>query len=113
LRADADSVELRVLSEKWSPPTDVHGTITVLVGAWTITRDITDNTSAMVGTIMGDDDLIAMFAAMDKAGAMAVTVGKAPPMTISLAGSTKVTDAFRTCANIKSNSKTPGSNPFE
>ena len=50
---------------------------------------------------------------MDAASAMIVTVGKAKPVTVSLIGSTKATNAFRTCAGINGNPKAPGSNPFE
>jgi hypothetical protein len=112
-RADADGVALRMVNKKWSLPTDVHGSISVSVGTWKQTFEITFNTSNMVSSDVQEEDVAPMFAAMDKAGSMSVTVGSAAPTTISLAGSTRVTDAFRTCAGIKSNSKTPGSNPFE
>jgi hypothetical protein len=112
-RADRDSVEVRVVNSAWSLPSDVQGTITVTVPGWHATFDITSNTSDMVSATIEQADLLPMFAAMDKAAAMTVAVGKAPPLTISLAGSTRVTDAFRTCAGINSNSKTPGGNPFQ
>ncbi len=50
---------------------------------------------------------------MDNSAIMTVTVGKAKPLAVSLVGSTRVTNAFRTCAGINSNAKTPGGNPFE
>ena len=59
------------------------------------------------------DTALAMFAAMDKAEGMSVTIGKARLFQVSLNGSTRAINAFRTCAGINSNAKTPGSNPFE
>jgi hypothetical protein len=50
---------------------------------------------------------------MGKSASMAATIGKAKPKTSSLSGSTKVTNAFRTCAGIHSNAASPGSNPFQ
>ena len=54
-----------------------------------------------------------LVAAMDKAGSMTVTVGKAGPVTVSLNGSTVVVRAFETCAGIPANTSAPkGANPF-
>ena len=102
-----------MLNEKWSLPAGVHGDIDVSVGAWKVTLDIIDNTATMVTAKIQVGDVVPMFSAMDKAGSMAVKVGNSPPETISLAGSTRVTDAFRTCAGIPGNAKTPGTNPFQ
>ena len=112
-RADSETIELRMMDKKWSLPADIQGSIVVSVGAWKATLEIDSNTSNLVAAVIERDALGPMFAAMDKASSMTVTVGKAPPTVISLAGSTRATDAFRTCAGINSNSKTPGSNPVE
>lgn len=50
---------------------------------------------------------------MDKAAAMAVTVGKAKPISVSLTGSSKAANAFRTCAGIEGGSGKGGENPFK
>ncbi len=52
-----------------------------------------------------------MFQAMDKAATMTLTVGKVKRV-VSLSGSTKSTNAFRTCAGFKGAPATSGSNPF-
>ena len=112
-RSDADGLEFRVTNSTWSLPPDVDGAVTIAVGAWTTSLDIGSNTDTMVAAAIGSEIEPAMFAAMDKAATMTVTVGKAKPFQVSLNGSTRVSNAFRTCAGINSNTKTPGSNPFE
>jgi hypothetical protein len=44
---------------------------------------------------------------------MTVTGGKAKSFSVSLAGSTKTTNVFRTCAGIKSDAPSGGDNPFK
>ena len=113
IRADPASVQFRVTNTSWSLPLNVEGVITVVAGPWSHTFEIDDNTDSMVNAPVPSDVVAPLFAAMDAASAMIVTVGKAKPVTVSLIGSTKATNAFRTCAGINSNSKAPGSNPFE
>ena len=113
IRADEMTLELRMINKSWSLPPDVHGTIKVSVGNWTKTLAVAHNTTNMLGALLMPYDILPMFEAMDKAASMTVTVGNVAPIIISLAGSTKATNAFRTCAGIKSNAKTPGSNPFD
>jgi hypothetical protein len=112
-RADANGDQIRVVDPKWSLPADVEGNVTISVGSWKGTFKIDDNTDTMVNAEIEKDDIIAMFVAMDTNASMSVTVGKAKPFVVSLVGSTKSTNAFRTCAGLKSNSPTPGSNPFQ
>jgi len=51
--------------------------------------------------------------AMDKNNLMTVAAGADKPINVSLDGSTRVTNAFKTCAGIKDGSKGGGSNPFQ
>ncbi len=112
-RADADSVEIRVMDQSWSLPAGVQGDILVAVGDWKKTLSVDSNTDTMVGATLDPDDVQGLFAAMDKASGMTVAVGKGKPKTVSLAGSTKVTNAFRTCAHISGNAASGGANPFQ
>jgi hypothetical protein len=113
-RADADGIQIRVSNEQWSLPAGVQGSVAISVGSdWTGTFDIDDNTNVMVNAEIDRTAVAAMFAAMDKNSSMAVTVGKAKPLIVSLVGSTRATNAFRTCAGLEGNSPSPGSNPFE
>ena len=91
----------------------MKGVITVTVGDWTTTLDIGANTDDMIAALISDEIARTMFAAMDKAASMSVTIGKANAFQVSLKGSTRATNAFRTCAGIKANSKALGSNPFK
>lgn len=113
LRASAEGIQLRLVNPSWSLPASVQGDVTIAVGDWKHSFSIDDNTSTMVNAEVAPDLAIAMFAAMDKARDMLVTVGHAKPTTVSLSGSTRATNAFRTCADLPGNVKSPGSNPFE
>ena len=112
-RADSDGIEFRIADAKWSLPPNVQGSIGITVGSWNATLDIAANTDSSVSALVPEDVLLAMFAAMDKATVMSVAVGKAKPRAVSLAGSSKATNAFRTCAGVHSNDATAGENPFK
>jgi len=112
-RAGFEGVQFRASNSGWSLPTAVHGTIVILIGDWTSSFEISDNTDTMVNVEVPNDIVLPMFSAMDKASVMTVTIGKAKPILVSLAGSTRATNAFRTCAGIGGTPKAPGANPFE
>jgi len=111
-RSDFHGVQIRVTDQTWSLPANVQGSITITVGTFKHQFDINDNTNTMVNAEVPEDVLYPMFDQMEHSGVMFVTVGKSKPAPVSLTGSTKVTNAFRTCAGIKSNAPSPGSNPF-
>jgi hypothetical protein len=67
----------------------------------------------MIDASVSQEDLLAMLHEMDNTSNMTIIVGNTKPMMVSLVGSTTVTNAFLTCAGIKGDIKTPGSNPFE
>jgi hypothetical protein len=104
---------VRVTNDSWTLPANVEGNIAISVGDWKAIFDIDDNTDTMVNAEVPAEVVVPMFAAMDKAGSMSITVGKAKPFPVSLSGSTRATNALRTCAGITGNARTPGSNPFE
>jgi hypothetical protein len=112
-RADSDGVQFRVSNESWSLPAGVTGNVVVTIGEWSNTFAIDQNTDTMVNAEAAQDVVSAVFAAMDKASAMTVTAGKAKPFSVALTGSTKATNAFLTCAGIKSNAPGGGDNPFK
>lgn len=110
---DSEDVEFRAWNDGWSLPAGVEGSMTLQVGAVSKTYGINSNTDTMVAVVVPNDDVLAVFAAMDKAASMSVTIGKTKTTIVSLSGSTKATNAFRTCAGIRSNAASPGSNPFQ
>lgn len=112
LRADDGLFEMRVSDRRWSLPFRVSGAIVVKVGNFTLNEQIFANTSNTVSVVLDDADLLRLLSEMDKAGAMTVTVGNAGPFQVSLAGSTRATNAFRTCARLPGADAGPGSNPF-
>jgi hypothetical protein len=109
-RADAESIEIRVADKRWSLPAGINGSVGLSVGDWKGSFDILSNTADMIIAEIDQADIVLMFAAMDKNSSMSVAVGKAKPFSVSLVSSTKAT---RTCVGFKSNSPTPGSNPFQ
>jgi hypothetical protein len=113
LRADKDGMQLRIGNAKWSLPAGVEGNVTVNVGVWKTTLNIGGNTDVVVSAEVPYDIIAPMFAAMDNASTMSIEVGKAKPFLVSLSGSTMATNAFRTCAGIRGNARTPGANPFQ
>jgi hypothetical protein len=112
-RASDDGTEFRVSDNKWSLPPRAEGDILISIGTLSTVLHIDWNDATMVSAPVAFPALIPMFDAMDKAPSMSVTVGKAKPLLVSLVGSTRATNAFRTCAGINSNAASPGSNPFE
>jgi hypothetical protein len=113
IRADRTNLQIRMNDQRWSLPTGVEGTITIVVGDWKHTFEIDDNTAVEVNAEIARTDLIQLLDAMDKASMLFVVVGNAKPVSVSLAGSTIVTNAFRTCAGLRGSLAAPGSNPFE
>ncbi len=112
-RADDDGVDFRVTDKSWSLPANTTGSIIVSAGDWKTELAIAENTATTIDAPLSASGALAFFAAMDKSASMTVTVGKAKPFAVSLTGSTRATNAFRTCAGIHSNSETPGGNPFK
>jgi hypothetical protein len=113
LWSNGEDVQLRVINSKWSLPTNVAGEVVVSIADWTATLGINDNTDTMISASMEEGQRDALLQAMDKGSSMSVKVGKAGPMKVSLSGSTKVTNAWRTCAGLKGSAGTPDTNPFK
>lgn len=112
LRADHMSLEFRVLDPSWSLPTGARGAVRVAMPGFDRTMNVIDNTATMVIMFLTPEDMGQLIDAMDRAPAMTVTPGSAKPITVSLVGSTRATNAFRTCAGMKGGDAGPGTNPF-
>jgi hypothetical protein len=111
-RIDDNRIEIRILDVSWALPPNTNGSVGISVGDWKGVFDIFDNTPEMVIAEIKADDIVPMFAAMDNSSSMIIAVGEVPAFPVSLAGSTKATNAFRTCAGRQDHSMTPGSDPF-
>ena len=115
-RAGPDGVQLRVMNREWSLPAHVTGKITVKVGDLAQSYGIDFNDDTMVSASLGIFQIMTLLDAMDRASVMVVGAGKGAPVTASLAGSTKVTNAFRACAGLGgmgAKKAAPGANPFD
>jgi hypothetical protein len=111
-RADRLNVEFRVIDKSWSLPAAVKGSILISLPGYEKEFPIFDNDATMISVLLGRDGAEQLIDVMDKAGTMTVRVGKAAPKSISLAGSTIATNAFRTCARLRGANAGPGTNPF-
>ncbi len=102
LRADAAGITLMVQNLHWDFPARQGGTIRVTLGTDTrsfpITGTLNDNDT--VAARLTAPDAAALLGAMAKVAAMRVVVGQTMPLTVSMAGSAAVLDAFRRCARI-------------
>jgi hypothetical protein len=98
LQANIIDSEVRFSDVRWSLPANVSGTLELAVGDYRATLKIGDNTNDMVIAAIAAGPLRAMIGAMEKANAMTVTIGADAPLTVSLRGSNRATDAFRACA---------------
>jgi hypothetical protein len=112
-RSENESVQLRVINDDWTLPTKVVGQIVITIGAYKRVLDIDDNSSTMVNAELSEQDYTTLFAAMDNSSTMNIAVGKAAPFTVSLVGSSKITNAFKTCSGIRSTGPKGGNNPFQ
>ncbi|MGH7069145.1 MAG: hypothetical protein ACREFO_03910 [Acetobacteraceae bacterium] len=100
LRATETDIEVRFSDQSWSLPADVSGSLVLDVGTIKLSLDISDNTNSMVIAEITVTQLQYVISAMDNAGSMTITPGKAAPITVSLNGSNTATTAFLTCAGI-------------
>ena len=110
LRSGKSGVELRILDEDWSLPTGIHGEVVLTIAAFRLAKPITANTSNIIAVRLEADEVDSLFVAMDKGTSMDLAIGKQKKL-VSLIGSTKVTNAFRTCAGL--HGAAPGNNPFQ
>jgi hypothetical protein len=101
LRADATDAELMEGNIHWDLPAAMNGTIKVTVGADIRSLSITSNTNNIVSATIDPSGLPLLLDEMAKAGSMSVAVGETMPLKVSLAGSTVVLKAFRTCAGVR------------
>lgn len=111
-RAASTSLELRIVDEAWSLPTEVQGKVGVQVGAKSYDFTITSNTSQMVSADMEPAVALDLFHVMDNNAEMTITAGHSKARHVSLHGSTKAMNAFRTCAGLHSSGVGGGDNPF-
>jgi hypothetical protein len=91
----------------------VAGSVQLVIGDWKSSLEINANSERTVVAGIDADKAGPMFTAMGKAGKMSVTIGKTKLFQVSLNGSPRVINAFRTCVGIGEAAKAPGSNPFE
>jgi hypothetical protein len=112
LRSDGTTVEIRSGNKTWSLPADVQGSISFTVNGDTYSFAIVSNTDTMVSADVDADKVQPILDDMAKASTLALTIGKAKPVSVSLSGSSKALNAFRTCAGIGGGAADGGANPF-
>jgi hypothetical protein len=113
LRASGQDIELRVANDGWSLPAEVSGDVHLAIADWSADLEVGSNMDSWVAAPISQDQIGPLLQKASQASAMTVTVGKAKPITVSLAGSAKVLNAFRTCADIHGGDAKGGDNPFK
>ena len=76
-----------------------------------------DGSSSLLLANLKPEELRPILDAMDKGSSISIKVGETKPFVISLSGSTRVVNAFRTCATNHDfadlgSVNIPGANPF-
>ena len=99
-RADANDLEVRTADDSWSLSAGLTGEMKVKVGnVEKVAQMQTFNATTLAG-IMQPSDVSQLMDAMDKAPSALVTFGSKKTISVSLMGSTRVMNAFRTCAGV-------------
>ncbi|MBY4639645.1 hypothetical protein K6L44_06470 [Gluconacetobacter entanii] len=116
-RADAHQLEIRTGNPQWSMTVGQQGEMTVNIGAYSHTFQMIAEGASMLTTLVQPEDMKALLDAMDNAGQVTLKYGQKTTRVVSLAGSTKALNQFRSC--VESNGfadvgKAAGSNasPF-
>lgn len=92
---------------------NISGSIALTIRSWNLDLEVSDNTDVTVAAVLDGEQVQTFLAKASDAGAMTVTVGKAKPFPVSLVGSAKALNAFRTCAGIPGGGHGGGQNPFK
>jgi hypothetical protein len=111
-RTGHDGNSIRLINDSWSLPADAAGAMSIVAGDYSEMHPARGVGSTMIESTVSRAQLLALLDAMDKSATMKVTIGKETPVIVSLAGSTRATNAYRTCAGLKGSSALPGANPF-
>lgn len=117
-RASPQGLEIRVTNDAWSMSADVNGDVLFKVGDVTKTISMSPVSGSTLTGLVQSADLAALLDAMDKAPVMRISVGKAKPIAVSLSGSTRAMNDFRTCSSVRGygdlgGKAVAGGNPFQ
>ena len=96
-RADKDTLEVRTSNENWSLAADSTGDMTVTAGSFSHTYSMHTMDSTHLTGVVEASDLTPLLDAMNKAPIATLTFNKKNATTVSLSGSTKALNDWRTC----------------
>jgi len=96
-RGDAHQLEIRTGNPQWSMTAGQRGEMTVSVGNYSHTFLMIAEGASMLATIVQPDDMKALFDAMDSAGQATLKYGQKTTRLVSLNGSTRALNQFRSC----------------
>ena len=97
-RADKSDLEIRSEDASWSLPATAEGDMTLTAGTFSSTFHVRAMDAQTLTVIVGVDAIVPLFDAMDKASSLSMRFGDKRASKISLTGSTKIINSFRTCA---------------
>ncbi|GBR31791.1 hypothetical protein AA11826_0843 [Komagataeibacter oboediens DSM 11826] len=96
-RGDAHQLEIRTGNPQWSMTAGQRGEMTVTVGNYSHTFEMIAEGASMLTTIAQPDDMKALFDALDSASQATLKYGQKTTRIVSLYGSTKALNQFRSC----------------
>lgn len=97
-RADANSIEFRSTDKKWNMSIGQSGDVTVSAGGVSKTFSMVASDNVTLDVAISADDAKALFAGFDSASVATIRYGEKTTKKVSLLGSTKVINAFKSCA---------------
>ena len=96
-RSDKETVEIRSANPEWSLGTNTTGTMTITAGKYSQDFAMNALNGTTLTTVVPASDLIPLLDAFDTASSASITFGKKTKDIVSLSGSTKILNTWRTC----------------
>ena len=96
-RSDRSTVEIRSMNSQWSLGTDTTGVMTIKAGTYSHDFGMNAMNGTTLTSVVPPGDLSPLLDAFDKASTASINFGGKTTEVISLVGSTKVLNEWRTC----------------
>lgn len=101
-RGDANDLEIRSSNPQWSMSAGQQGEVNITVGNYSHDFKMTAAGASLLVAIVPPDEMKLLFDAMDNAGQAVIRYGQKTTRAVSLLGSTKALNQFRSCVATNS-----------
>lgn len=96
-RGDANDLEIRSGNAQWSMSAGQQGEMNITIGNYSHDFKMTAAGASMLAVVVTPDEMKPLLDAMDSAGQAVIKYGQKTTRVVSLLGSTKVLNQFRSC----------------